>query len=529
MPPLSHRLSRFGLAFVLAATLASGRSIAADAPDPTFFDEGKAQAALEQIFDKANHPTKALSLDIRAYQLTVELQDPASPRHIDAWVDTLGTGRMARWFYPEKIRGPSAVEPSLINPDLEANLFALKPADAAVVRQLIGAAIKRAALEDPPTQAQLTLKRSLHLVPQPSNGPPEWDVEISSGRERASVYADMAGRITHANFDGTRRAQTLNYLGGGGDFDAAIAMIADVVGKEAVVRSISVDPHSIGFVAPNPEHPERFSSYSAGLNGVYRDLLTEDMQNLKIPGTDKLARFSITGVDWTLLTKLQDAARKQLELPGGRITGIHLTKPTTGVDDPTVQWEIAVEGATDSASSGYVVFDAAGKVLHTRYPPGKGPKLDLFGAAAYTAAFEALRSGLGEHAAIVELRFDHDRLLATVKDPKDPNAQIVFEYYGEALAKSIMPPLDWPTFGPDWFFDLTAASAPASRWAEMQLDTLARLGMASAKIDRITISKQKLMMPRNDRVLIEVRAEEGRRGGRVVYDLNGKMVDIVKP
>ncbi len=92
-----------------------------------------------------------------------------------------------------------------------------------------------------------------------------------------------------------------------------------------------------------------------------------------------------------------------------------------------------------------------------------------------------------------------------------------------------MPPLDWPTFGADWYFDLAAAGAATSRWTDLQKDTLARLGMADAKIDRITISKQKLMMPRNDRVLIEIRAEEGKRGGRVVYDLTGKPVDIVKP
>jgi hypothetical protein len=496
--------------------------------DPNFFQEGKAQAALEQIFEKAGHPTKALSVEVEAYRLTVEIQDPANPKHVDAWVDTLGTGRM-RWLFPEKISGPSPVELNLINPDLDANLFELKPADMAVIHALGATAIKRAGLEDPIVDGRLTLKRQLRLVPQPSSGPPEWVVELSSGRERATVYADMTGRITHANFDGTRRAQALNYLAGGKEFDDAIALVADAVGKGAVIRSISVDPHSIGFVAPNPDHPERLSRYSAGLNGVYRDLLTEDVVNIKMPGDDKLSSFSLAEVDWDQLTKLQEAARRQLELPGGRISGIRLTKPNTGAGAPAVQWEISVKSATDPASDGYVDFDAAGKVLHTRYPQGKGPKLDLFAAPAYATAFTALRQALGDHASVVELRFDRDRLLATVKDPRDLSAQTVFEYHGEALSRSILPPLDWPTFGPDWFFDLAATGSAANRWAELQQDTLARLGMANATIDRITISKQKLMMPRNDRVLIEIRAEEGKRGGRVVYDLAGKPVDIVRP
>lgn len=522
---IGRRLGPAAAALLLAA---SGSASADDIP--SFFDEGKAQAVLEQIFEQAKHPTKALSLEIDAHRLTVELQDPTAPRHVDAWVDEIATGRMARWFNSEKIVGPQPVELNLINPDLEANLFELKPADAAIVRQLIAAAIKRAKLEDPAIEARLTLKRSLHLVPQPSSGPPEWDIEISSGRERASIFADRAGRVTHANFDGTRRAQALNYLAGGSDFDDVIALITDAIGKGPVVRSVSVDPHSIGFVAPNPDHPERLSRYSAGLNGVYRDLLTEDMVNIKL-GNERLALFAIGDVDWTRLTALQEAARRQLELPGGRITGIHLTKPDTGPADAQVQWEIAVKSATDSAVDGYVVFDAQGKVLRTKYPPGKGPKLDLFDAAASVAAFEALSRSLGEHAAVTELRFDRDRLLITVKDAKDkdPGAQTVFEYHGEALSRSILPPLDWPTFGQDWFFDLAAAVPAASRWAELQRDTLARLGMANATIDRITISKQKLQMPRNDRVLIEIRAEEGKRGGRVVYDLAGKPVDIVRP
>jgi hypothetical protein len=520
--PWRSRVGALFLGFSLIAAPARAQS------DPSFFDEGKAQAALEQIFDKAGQPKRALSLEISAYGLIVAVQDPAAPKHVDAWTDVLSTGRW-RWVYPEKVSGPEPVDLNLPNPDLEANLFDLKPADAAPVPALIAAAIKRAALEDPATEAKLTLKRQLRLIPEPSSGPPGWTIELSSGREHATIYADMSGRITHGNFDGTRRAQTLDYLSGGADFDAAVALIVDVIGKDAVIRSISVDPHRIGFEAPNPEHPERFSRYSAGLNGVYRDLISDSFANVKMPGEEKLGRFAIAEVDWRLLTKLQEAARRQLGLPGGRITGITLSKPNTGAGDPQVQWEIAVKSATDTAVDGRVVFDAAGKVLHTRYPPGKGPKLDLFDADGYAAAVAALKASLGDHAAVVELRFDRDRLLATVKDPRDPKAQTVFEYHGEALSRSILPPLDWPTFGPDWFFDLAAITAAPARWAQLQQDTLARLGMADAKIDRITISKQKLMMPRNDRVLIEIRADEGKREGRVVYDLAGKPVDIVKP
>lgn len=44
----------------------------------------------------------------------------------------------------------------------------------------------------------------------------------------------------------------------------------------------------------------------------------------------------------------------------------------------------------------------------------------------------------------------------------------------------------------------------------------------------MTLSKQRLHMRRNDRVLIEMRVESGKREGRVLYDLNRKTVNVDK-
>jgi hypothetical protein len=50
-----------------------------------------------------------------------------------------------------------------------------------------------------------------------------------------------------------------------------------------------------------------------------------------------------------------------------------------------------------------------------------------------------------------------------------------------------------------------------------------------AKSKSVTLSKQRLHMPRDDRGLIEVRVESGKREGRVLYGLNGRVVEIGKP
>ena len=516
---------RFGAALIAVLLLPT----VAFADDETFFDEGRAQAALERIFDKAGHPTKVLSLVIRAHELAVELQDPSQPGHIDAWQDSLATSTFRRWVYPEWISGPRPVELSLPNPNLDANLLDLKPSDAAVVPKLVADAVKRAQLEDAARVDRLELRRQLHLVPEPSSGPPQWDVEVTSGRERATIYADQSGRLTHANFDGTRRAQALNYLNGGKELTTAVAMIADTLGKDPIIKSMIVYDKSLTFEAVNPDHPDRDARFSAGLNGVYRDLLLDSVTNINLPNQPTPGRFAITDVDWSLLPKLEDTARDRLKLPGGKIGLVQLSKPSNGVGGPTIEWEINVKAADDAVVEGYVVFDVKGNVLRTKFPPGRGPKLDMLDAASIAPAFDALKSALGEHAAMTELEFRSERLMITTRDPKDPAERLVFDYSGESLRHSIMPPLDWPTFGPDWFFDLSQAQPVAARWSQLQQDALTRLGLADGKIERMTISKQKLLMPRNDRVLVEVRAEAGKRNGYVVYDLNGRPVEIVKP
>ena len=521
---LHVKLIRFCIAVAMSLTLATPAFA-----EGSFFDEGRAQVTLDKIFDKASHPTKIFDLEIRPLELTIELQDPASPRHIDAWVDQINTTAVIRWLSPESLSGPRAVEPTLLNPDLDANLFEFKPADASVIAKLVAAAIARAGLEDPGHVTRMELKRQLHLIPTPTSGAPQWDIEITSGREHAEIYADQAGNITHANLDGTRRAQAINYKNGGKELDDLVAVIADVFGKEATIKSVIVYEHYLTIEARNPDHPDRDARFSAGLNGVYRDLVGDSVANINFPGEPPPGRFAITDVDWALLPKLEQAVRDRLQLPGGKVGLVKLTKPGHGVGDPMIEWEINIAAADDNAVEGYVSFDVKGNILRTHYPPGRAPKLDFLDATSYSPTFDGLSRGLGAHAAVTEIELWADKVMITAKDPKKPDDLIVYEYEGETLSRSIMTPMIWPTFGPDWFFDLSQVQPIGARLAQLEQDTLARLGLAGGKIERITISKQKIFMPRNDSVTIEIRAEAGRRDGRVVFDLSGKILDVVMP
>jgi hypothetical protein len=234
----------------LGLVLLTSRGTLADA---SFYDADRAKDAVEKIFDEAGHPTKVLSVEIRSGELTVELQAPDNPRHIDAYA-IHGAGGIS-------VARPVAVDQA----DLDTKLFALKPADLAIVPKLAAAAIKEAKLEDAAMVERLELRR-----PRSGSGAPQWGIDVSSGRERATIYAELGGEITHANLSATHRAQALDYEKGGPELDEIVATIGDTLGKDAVLKEVSVSQRFVFVQAVDPDHPERIAAFRANLNGVQR-------------------------------------------------------------------------------------------------------------------------------------------------------------------------------------------------------------------------------------------------------------------
>ncbi|HEU0215548.1 MAG TPA: hypothetical protein VFQ90_02735, partial [Stellaceae bacterium] len=188
--------------------------------DATLFDDGRAKDAVEKILDQAGHPTRVLSVEIRSRELTVDLQVTDNPRHIDAYT-IHGAGG---------ISGPRPI--AVDQADLDAKLFALNPADLAIVPKLVAAAIREAKLEDAASAERIALRR-------PSGtGVPQWGVDVSSGRERATIYAELSGEITRADLSGTHRAQAVDYQKGGSALDEIVATIRDTLGKDAVLKEV---------------------------------------------------------------------------------------------------------------------------------------------------------------------------------------------------------------------------------------------------------------------------------------------------
>jgi hypothetical protein len=315
----------------------------------------------------------------------------------------------------------------------------------------------------------------------------------------------------------------LDYQKGGPALDDIVATIADTLGKDAVLKEVSVSQRFVFIDAVDPDHPERIAAFRANLNGVQR--WGEPPRDR--PGALPPGRFAVGDVDWQLLPKLIDAARERLNLPAGKINRITVAKPDQGLG-PAIEWEIGVEAIDDSSVSGWATFDAGGNWLHTSFPPGREPAYDMFDPANAAAAIDAIAHRFGEHAGMLELRFRGGELQLEVADRHKPAAPIMFSYGAGGLTRG-MPAAGDPRVAADWFFDLAPVRPMVEHWRQLQQDTLTRLGLTDGKIDTITVSKQKRLLPQNDLVLVVVHASSGDRKGGVVYGLDGKVLDIDKP
>ena len=318
------------------------------------------QAAVEAIKAQIAPRQRVFRIDIHDGEFIVQMQDPAAPNHIDAWTHFHATVKnFVNW---EGTSGPSAVEPTLINPKLEENLFNLSDIDFSAWPKLAQAAVDRAGLQDPARVTKVNIQRRIFLIPSPSNGEVRWTLQVSSGRETASIYANAKGAITGGNFDGTQRAASLDMYKGGKQLTDAIAEIRATLGAGPSIRRFNFSDHHLWFTGASPTYPGKVGEWKWNLNGMLYS--GDDMIQTPNPGMP-VALFSVDEIDWSVLPKVMAAAKQALQMPRGQVDGIHITKP-----GKTVEWEVWV---TDRTDRGWVTAGNSGEVLRAHPPQGRRP------------------------------------------------------------------------------------------------------------------------------------------------------------
>src|SRR5262249_13081558 len=244
----------------------------------------------------------------------------------------------------------------------------------------------------------------------------------------------------------------------------------------------------------------------------------------------------------TMLTKVERAGQERLGIADGVVQRVVLNKPER-VGGGGIEWEVAVKSAKaplfwnpslSPVEEGSVAFDMTGQVMRTKYPPGRGPKVDLFGAADLQKAVDTIKQRLGPHLQAVELLITADSIDITAQDPKKPEHFAIFTYQDDDVVRAndtrvqILKSLG---AGPGWLWDLDLLQpAVLQPLAAMEQQTMAHWRLANGHVTRITISKDKMFHAGNDRPLIEIRVAAADNNDQWLYfDFAGKVADPDRP
>lgn len=521
---------------VLALGLIGG---AARAADTTMFDQGRAQHAFTAIQDKVGHKLRVLTLTITPDELSVGIPNADKPGEVETWqVSHKGLAGALGLDWPRlqgswraSLPGGGTIAESLVDID---------DAGLAVVPKLAAAALARARLQQPGRVTEMEILRLPKFL-GPAARDPYWQVHVEGIEEEADISAKLTGELTIADLSRTKRAENLNLLAGGPDFDEMVQNIRSELKDKWIFHYIEVEKTQIDFDVhlasiSNP----RITRFRATLSHITTDNLS--MPHLPFPGTPTDDPFSLSDVDLSLVTKLEAAAKDRLQIADGIVQRVIVSKPHRE-NGGAIEWEVQVRSAhapliwmpnNPPVEEGSVAFDTKGNVVRTKYPSGPGEQTNLFDAASLAKAIAKIGERLGAHAQISELLITDKHIDITSQDPQDPKKFVAFAYQDEDVTRgSGASQTIANAFGarPDWLWDLALLQpSVVQSLPGLERQTVARLGITHGAIVRITISKDKMFQPGNDKVLIEIRASgDGKEDEWVTFDLAGSIPKLDTP
>jgi len=97
--------------------------------DPAAYD-----VAIATLRSQLGPHARVLKIEIARDGVSIEAQDTSNRNHVDRW--RYGTVVYLKSIPIKRLTGPEPIDPTLINPDLEANLFDLDSVDLAATQKL---------------------------------------------------------------------------------------------------------------------------------------------------------------------------------------------------------------------------------------------------------------------------------------------------------------------------------------------------------------------------------------------------------
>lgn len=527
---MRHLLQRVLLTLLTASLLstAPGRAEANYLDDDTAFNK-----ALSELRSAIGDHARVLQITADPEGVEIEAQDPQNHNHIDHW--RYGVVTYFHLLSTNQLSGPDAVEPQLVNPDLEANLFDLDAIDFSAVPKLMRDAIKRAGLQDPAAVIRMEIQRRTFILPKPSSGDVRWTVYVSSGREHAEIYADAQGSILSADLSGTERAKNLNLLREPELVADAAAEFRQVVGTGPVLTSAEVRYKTVGFVTNirdkrmdllGPGMPS-IQIFTWDLNGLQQELGRTDVDAaMGKPGPPP---FSVDDVDWTILPKLEKDALEKAALPQAEITRLQIEKSTEQPGKPALVWTVEIMEPSGEVTS--VIADTKGAIQRVVLAPSRRPPVDWLSAATIAGAIARIGPTFGAASKIASIVFDDRGGRVTIEDPANQGQAQTFDFSEDGATRAgitFMLDSSGPHFGV-----ADVATLDEKMIARLEAEAMKRLGEQNpVYLESVSIGAHPFE-PQAGALAIEVRvrniAQDSVQANYawIVFDFSGRVVDYV--
>lgn len=529
-----HLSRHAGLLCVLPALLLCAATLAGCRFGTTasFFDEDAGiEKAVAMLREQLGSPVRALNLSMAPDRITIRVQDPSNRSHIDEW--RLDRMQFAGFGW-DRVSGPLPYQLTLVNPDLEANLFELDEVDFTAAATLARTAVERAALAGPARATHMEIARRVFVLPSPSSGEIRWTLDVNSADESVQVFADARGAIVGINIDGTSRAKNLDIFKQLDLIGDAAQAFRFILGPDRILTRVTVNSRAIGFETnisdPNAPIPVSGSlttrrTYTWNLNGLQRVLPTIKA-DAALAGA-RSAPFSVDDVDWRAAPKIIAAAVEQLAMPQGHISAIEVFKPDNPLGPSAVLWKVEI--TDQNKDTGFVLADVGGAVKQVMPPQSRRKAVDYYDPATIAETFAKLGVDFGQDRQYAEITFLGDKVIITAQDHMQPNSLSQIILTDGAFQRVGTPAMSAVKNVPFRISDLSALKPDRIR--DLEANTLNALKLPPNSISGITIGRGSMDPSPNGNVTIEIRAEErpGGRAGRINYELDGTVIRAYLP
>lgn len=493
------------------------------------FEGTASPEAIKKLSAKMRSPVRVLKIEIKPGTLTMQVQDPDAPGHVNEYTYRNFTG-LAALILPA-VSGPAAVKLSLINPDLEENLFDLDQVNFGAVPTAAGEAVRRVKLDGGGAVDSITIQRQIQIIPVPGSGDVEWLIRVHSPRESASAYANEKGRITHLNLSGTRRAETLDYTKDSEMLADAIARIRAEFGSKPIYNHFSVSRLSVGFTVRDEKDPNENRNYSCDISAIRYSRLDDVFKVPKNPFAEKLEYFSIDDADWSKVPLIKKAALEKIVVPHANVLSLDLSKPSPKLKEQPLRWRVQVV-AGSFGESGFALFDPkTGQLTGLELPPSQVKAVDFLDPPKTEEFFANLKEDFGSAGQFLEINILHDS--ATVKALPPGKRDEIEKYTYNAKERANPESSAFPNSPFDKGFDqkdlfgVADVQGYASRIPDLEKKTIDRLRIPESKIRNVTFYRRSPFYPGNKKLLLEIWCENKGDSGRIVYEPSGSEFDIV--